>query len=217
LLEDGGVVDGPVRALAGLWTVVGSTATVVVSVEFHAGGETGDGVAGGVLDGKLCGADGVQVPVASSPGAGVLATIWGVGAAGGLHGDGEIVTVDQAHVIVIDPTPTVEGNLSKGHWRSSTVTAALDPVTTVTSFAMSVAITVGTGPETSSPLEGNVDVATVVGVELESSVGGQLLVGVVEETDPDGEWTVVIDFDLMTIGNSQEGQDSYELEHFGEL
>lgn len=64
-----------------------------------------------------------------------------------------VVTIDQGDVVEILSLPSTEGDFSEGYWWGTTVSGALETVSTVTSLAvLGVGVAPGTGPETASPL-----------------------------------------------------------------
>ena len=133
MLEDGRVVDRPVGALAGFWTIVSTTAAVFVSIEFHASGLASNGPATAVLNDEFSRTDGIQIREATSTTTVILPTtttsdegtvLWN-------YGDGQIVAIDKGDVVVVSVAHTIESKFGKGYWRDTSSSATFDPVSAV--------------------------------------------------------------------------------------
>jgi len=200
--EFGGIIDGPVGALAGFRLVVSITAAVLVRFEFGTGGRAGHCVARGVLVSEFVRTSGVDVGGAAGLCAVVLvAASLGEGAWEGGHGDGEVEAVHKANIIKVLTTITVESDLSQRDWFFAPCPLALDFIPAVTSFAVTFGVTPCSPPKSPTPPNWDHKVPSRALIQPEaSSLRHKCDPLIILSPNPNSEGTVISDFDLVAIG-----------------
>lgn len=188
--KHGGVICGPVRALACFGGVMGSGTTILVGVESVTSGITSnDLTAVGAEDLEFGGTLAVDVGGAFGLFAAVLASV--AVAVNRFDRSHTVVSVNQRNVIIVNVSISVQSDFNQSNRRSTTGTVTFDLVATVTSVAMVVLIfvTPSPGPEPSCPVAGSVQTSRFALSKFESAIGQVLFAWVALDTDPD--WTSV--------------------------